>query len=176
MRHEVVLTHLTLARRTAMTESKPDKNAPVSAEDIAVQPSWTPLYWLVGTIIFLVFLWELMLDLLLEFGETLFLVLVEAPEEFLEDILEEWLKVHYPHQADRYSEMITAIGLTPVKIITGLIFARWLWVYTHGNLFPKWVAFFKRQSLAVWLAWKAVFWPYKILAVFLVLGVLAVII
>jgi hypothetical protein len=161
-----------------MTEPDPKELAISRDADAAqaVEPSWKPLLWLVAGLAVLVGLGELLFDALLEVGETLFLVLVEAPEEFLEDWIEEWLKENHPHDADRYSEMITAIGLTPVKILTGLILARWLWLHARRSFFPRARAFLWRQWLAVRLAWKALFWPYKILAGLAVLGVLAVLI
>ena len=153
-----------------MTEPNAEDLAP-AVQDAAVEPSWKPLLWLLGGIAALVLLGELLFDVLLEFGEFLFLTLVEAPEEFLEDYIEDWLKAYDPHEADRYSEMVTAIGLTPVKIVTGLIFLRWVWMHTRRSLIPKAQAFLKRHSLAVWLAWCALPWHRKLLAV-AVMGVL----
>lgn len=142
----------------------------------AVEPSWKPLFWLIGGLTVLIVLGELLFDVFLDTLEVLFLALVEAPEEILEDKIEDWLKVHYPHDADRYSELITAIGLTPVKIVTGFLMARWLWRHSQSKLFPKFRAYLYRQYLAVRLAWQALAWYYKILIGVVVLGVLAVLI
>jgi hypothetical protein len=138
----------------------------------AVEPSWKPLLWWAGGLAALVLLWELLFDALLDVGETLFLVLVEGPEELLEDQIEEWLKERFPHDADYYSEMITALGLTPFKIVLGLLLLRWLWAHTRRSLAPKALAFLRRQWLSVWLAWKALGWPYK-LAALVAVGLLA---
>ena len=154
-----------------MTEPNAENSAP-SAQEAAVEPSWKPLLWLAGGVAALVLLGELLFDAALEFGEFLFLTLVEAPEELLEDYIEDWLKAYDPHQADRYSEMATAIGLTPVKIATGLVFLRWAWAHTRRSLAPKAQAFLRRQSLAVWLAWRALPWRRKLLAA-AALGLLA---
>lgn len=151
----------------------PDQT-PASIPD--VEPSWKPLFWLVGGLTVLIVLGELLFDVFLDVAEVLFLALVEAPEELLEDKIEEWLKVHYPHDADRYSELITAIGLTPVKILTGILMARWLWRHSHSKLFPKFRAYLYRQYTAVRLAWQALAWYYKVLAGVLALGILVVLI
>jgi hypothetical protein len=140
----------------------------------AVAPSWKPLLWLVASVVTLVVLGELMFEMLLELGETLFLYVVEGPEEMLEDQLEDWLTEHFPHDADRYSEMITAFGVTPLKVLTALFVLRWLWVHTHTTLLPKLGAFIKRHSLAVWLAWGQLPWYYKLLGV-IVIGSVAII-
>jgi hypothetical protein len=158
---------------TSMSEHDSEKSV-LAQGGAAVAPSWKPLLWLVGGVAALVLLGELLFETLLEVGETLFLYLVEGPEEVLEDHLEAWLTQHYPHDADRYSEMITAFGVTPIKILTAVLLLRWLWTHTHTSLLPKSRAFLKRQSLAVWLAWKALPWYYKLLSV-LALGAVAAI-
>ena len=153
-----------------MAEPKPQDILPGAAAALPVQPSWKPLLWLVGGVLAAVLLWELLFDAMLELGEFLFLTLVEGPEEVLEDYIEEWLKEYHPHQADYYSEMITAIGLTPVKILTGLLLLRWLWKRPRH----RFMAFLRRQSLAVWLAWKALPWYYRLASV-LALVIVAII-
>jgi hypothetical protein len=166
---------LQLPRIMAESDSKESLAVPASPLE-PVEPSWKPLLWLIGGLVVLIGLGELLIDVLLDMAETLFLVLVEAPEEILEDQIEDWLKVHVPHDADVYSERIAFYGLTPIKILTGVILARWLWRHSHSNLFPKFRAYLYRQYTAVRLAWQALAWYYKILTGMAVLGVLAILI
>ena len=147
-----------------------------------VEPSWKPLLWVVGGLVMVIGLWEVFLELglnlfeiLLEILEKAWLILIEAPEEFLEDLLESWLKNHFPHEADRYSEIVTAIGLTPLKILLIILLLRWLWGLAHGKLIPRFAAYVKRQYTAVHLAWQALGWPVKILIGLAAVGGLLVI-
>lgn len=152
-------------------------------EEPPIAPSWKPLYWAAGVLTAFIALWEIFLDLgmdlfelLLDLIEHVWLVLVEAPEELLEDQIEKWLKQHYPHDADRYSELITVYGLTPLKAVLVVLLARWLWRKARAHLFPRIVLFFRRNYAAVRLAWQLLAWPYKALAGVVVLGVLAILI
>jgi hypothetical protein len=140
--------------------------------DADIQPSWKPLFWSVGVLAALVGLGELViefgldtLEFVFELLEKVYLVVVEAPEELLEDKIEDWLAEHFPHQAARYSELITAIGLTPLKILLGLLLLRWLWRHSRHTLLPRFARWVRRQWLAVRLAWRLLAWPYKALVV-----------
>ena len=166
---------------------EPNQNPPSNDEqpalDADIQPSWKPLYWTLGILTVLIGLGELVLEFGLEALEFVFEVLekiylftIEAPEELLEDRIEEWLARHYPHQAARYSELITAIGLTPVKIVLGLLLLRWLWNHTHTTLLPRFFRFVRGNCIAVRLAWDILAWPYKALIILGVLGGLAILI
>jgi hypothetical protein len=158
-----------------------EANTPVMAEDI--KPSFKPLLWFLGGLVLLIGLGEVLLEfglnlfeLMLDVIEHVWLVLIEAPEEFLEGLIEDWLKQHYPHDADRYSEIITAFGLTPLKILLVFLLLRWGWCHSRVKLIPRGVAWFKRRVAETRLAWLYLAWPYKVLAGIVALGVLAVIV
>jgi len=146
----------------------------LSAE--GVQPSWTPLYWFVGALTVLIVLGEFFLDIVLEVIETLRLVLIEAPEEMLEDLLADWLKQHFPQDAHRYSEVTTAIGLTPLKIVLILLAVRWGWRYGRRTLWPRLKRWTGLRYLEVRLAWGELAWPYRLLAGLILLGLLVILI
>ncbi len=164
----------------------PEESTPPScpaAEELPIVPSWKPLYWAAGILTALVALWEIFLDLgmdlfelLLDLIEHAWLILVEAPEELLEDQIENWLKRHYPHDADRYSELITVYGLTPLKAVLVLLLLRWLWRKARTRLLPRIALFFRRHYAAVRLAWQLLAWPYKALGAVVVLGLLVILI
>lgn len=149
-----------------------------------IQPSWKPLWWLSAGLILLIGLWEGVLlelglnvfELLLDLLENIWLVLIEAPEEFLEDQIAEWLKIHFPHEADRYSEIITAIGLTPLKVLLVFFLARWGWRHARTNLWPRVRHWFHIRITEVRLAWADLWWPYRVLAGVLVFGLLVLLI
>jgi hypothetical protein len=170
-----------------MSDSDPGQQPPDSkrppGDEAEVEPSWKPLYWVLGSLALVIGLGEILLELgfhLLDFlmgaGETVYLALVEAPEELLEDQIENWLEQHFPHDAGRYSEIVTAVGLTPVKILLGLLLARWLWRKAHSEAAPRIEAYIKRQYRSVLLAWKLLAWPYKALIGLVVFGSLFLVI
>ena len=150
-----------------MTEPELDEaanaqeNAP--ADPDAIQPSWKPLFWLIGVILGLILLGEFLLEFILEAVETLWLILIEAPEEFLEDLLAEWLKNHFPRDAHRYSEITTAIGLTPLKIVLVLVAARWGWKYSRAHVWPRVRKWFHLRYSEVKYAWLELNWFYRTL-------------
>ncbi len=151
--------------------------------DEDIQPSWKPLWWVLGILFAVLGLGEFIiefgmeaLELVFDIFENIYLVLVEAPEEILEDYIEEWLKQHFPNDASLYSEMVTAIGLTPVKILVGFVLLRGLWRYSKTHFLPKLLLWLKRHYLSVRLAIRLLAWPYKIIAAVVLLGILAVII
>lgn len=148
-----------------------------------VEPSWRPFYWFVGSFVALFLLGELIVDFGLEVAEFLWvliekvwLVLIEAPEEWLEDRLADYLKQHFPHEAERYSEIATAMGLTPLKLVLVFFFGRYLYRQVRMNLWPRIVAGVRRQVRQVHLAWNILSLPQKIFAtlVFLVLLVILI--
>jgi hypothetical protein len=157
-------------------EQKTPSIAPLAIEE-SIQPSWKPMIWLLTSLFVLIGLGELVLEFgldvlqaLLDILENIYLVLVEAPEEILEDYIEEWLRHHYPHEADRYSELITAIGLTPVKILVGLLLLRWGWRYSRRKFLPQIKLWGLKQIWAVRLAWRQLAWPFKIVLLASILG------
>jgi len=148
-----------------------------------IQPSWKPLLWFGGSLVALVALWEVFLELGMNIFELLFdviehiwLVLIEAPEEMLEDVLAGWLKNHFPHEADRYSEIATAIGLTPLKLVLIFFVARWGWRRTKTEIWPKVRRWINVRVTEVKLAWVELAWHYRILGGFIVLGLLVILI
>ena len=148
----------------------------------SVEASWKPLLWVGGFLVSLIILWEIFLELgihifsfLFEIIEKIWLVLIEAPEELLEDKIEDWLKVHFPHDADYYSEIVTAFGLMPLKIFLVLMLLRWLWRHAQTNLWPKWRLWLSTKVMQVRLAWRDLAWPYRIL-IFIVLIPIVIII
>jgi len=167
-----------------MNESKSPPTEKTSSEiEESIEPSWKPLLWFLGILAAAIGLGELFLELgfhvleaLLELLETLYLALIEAPEELLEDQIEDWLKIHFPHEADRYSEIITAFGLTPFKLLLLYFLARWLWRLGHSKIVPALERWCKRQVMKVRLAWRLLFWPYKLLIGIVALGLLAILI
>ena len=136
-----------------------------------------------GGLSLLVVLWEVFLELgihifefLLEVLEKIWLVLVEAPEELLEDQLASWLKNHFPHEADRYSEVATALGLTPLKIFLIFILGRMAFRFLKTKAWPKARIWTLIRITEVRLAFDELAWPYRILGGVLLLGVLIVLI
>lgn len=183
----VNLTTLPCLNRLIMSDSNPKEqsNGPESriapGEDI--QPSWKPLLWMGGILLSVIALWEIFLDLGMDLFELIFeilehvwLVLIEAPEEFLEDVLAGWLKNHFPHEAERYSEITTAIGLTPLKLLLVIFVARWAWRRAKSQLWPRVRRWFHVRVTEVKLAWAELSWPYRILWGALLLGILIVLI
>ena len=169
--------------------SGPEKNSMVQENkpyphDLGgVQPSWRPLLWVVGSLVVTIGLWELFLDLgmdlfelIWEVLERVWLVLVEAPEEFLEDRLADWLKNHFPREAHRYSEVATAIGLTPLKIFLVFLLARWGWRHSRSKLWPRICMWFNVRVTEVRLAWDQLWWPYRVLGGLVLLAALVVLI
>lgn len=157
--------------------SHPDpQQAPVSSSgaSVDVAPSWKPLYWFVGILATLILLWEFFLELFLDIIEHVWLILIEAPEELLEDLLTEWLKQHFPHDADYYAEITTAIGLTPLKLLLVVVLARWFWRHGRSTLFPRWLAFIRGQAGQVRQAWHELTWTHRILAGTALVAVLVV--
>jgi hypothetical protein len=159
------------------------KESIMTATDESVKPSFKPLIWLGGGLLVFLGLWEVLLEFGLNFFELLFdiiehiwLWLVEAPEEFLEDRIADWLKTNFPHDADRYSEIITAFVLTPLKIVLVLFLLKSLWQHSRARFFPAVVRWFKARYAEVFLAWQGLAWYYKIIFGIFVLGVLAIII
>ncbi|MEY2680841.1 MAG: hypothetical protein RL661_1072 [Pseudomonadota bacterium] len=148
-----------------------------------IQPSWKPLLWFAGSLIATIALWEVFLELgmnifelLFEVLEHIWLVLIEAPEEMLEDVLAGWLKNHFPHEADRYSEIATAIGLTPLKLVLIFFVARWGWRRARTQLWPRVRNWLHVRVTEVKLAWAELAWHYRILGGVLVLGLLILLI
>ena len=164
------------SRRTPKPPLNPDKPA-------GVEPSWKPLLWFGGGLILLIALWEVFLELGVNLFELLFkvienvwLVLIEAPEEFLEDQLTGWLKNHFPHDADRYAEITTAIGLTPLKLLLIVFLLRWLWRHSHSKLIPRTKNWLLIRVTQVKLAWRQLAWPYRILGGVVLAGILFILI
>jgi hypothetical protein len=94
----------------------------------------------------------------------------------LEDALADWLKNHFPHEADRYSEIATALGLTPLKLVLIFFLARWGWRRARAQLWPRFRRWFHIRVTEVKLAWAELSWPYRILGGVLVLGLLILLI
>ena len=153
---------------------------PSAAEPVMdIQPSWKPLLWLGGGLVLLIGLWEIFLELGLHLFELIFdilehvwLVLIEAPEEYLEDMIALGLKEHFPHEADRYSEITTAIGLTPLKLLLITFLARWAWRHSHTTLWPRVRHWFYVRFTEVRLAWQVLWWPYRLLGSLLFLVII----
>lgn len=161
-------------RREATDSAESQARLP---EDI--QPSWKPLLWFGGGLVLLIALWEVFLELgmnlfelLFEVVEHVWLVLVEAPEEYLEDVLAAWLKNHFPHEADRYSEITTAIGLTPLKLLLLFLLARWGWRQGRDKLWPRVQLWVRVRIAEVRLAWAELWWPYRVLGGLVILVIL----
>lgn len=137
-----------------------------------MEPSWKPLFWMLGSVAALVALGEIFFEALLEglemVGEGIFL-LVEGSEEHLEDKIEEWFDLDPFH-----AELITAWTLIPVKIALAVLVLRWLWRTASGRLWPKVKTFLHRQWAAVRLAWRLLAWPFKVLVAAVALGGLLV--
>ena len=149
----------------------------------AIEPSWKPLFWLSGVLVSLIALWEVFLDFGLDLIEILFkiiekiwLVLIEAPEEVLEDALEDWLEHHVPYEADRYAEIATAIGLTPLKILLILVGLRFLFKYLKSRVWCPMLRWGHIRVLEVRGAWAALSWLYRILGGAVVLVALIILI
>lgn len=152
-------------------DSVPDQPATLPTD---VEPSWKPLFWVLGIVMLMLILEEVFFEIILEIfefiGEAIFFV-VEGSEEHLEDKIEEWFELDPYH-----AEIVTAWSLTPVKIFLGFLALRWLWKLMRRRLFPWIAASYRRHSSAVRLAWRLLFWPYKILAVVVTLGILVILI
>lgn len=149
----------------------------------AIEPSWKPLLWFSGILVALIALWEVFLDFGMDLIEILFkilekiwLVLIEAPEELLEDKLEDWLEHHFPYDADRYAEIATAIGLTPLKILLILIGLRFLYKYFRTRIWCRMVRWGQICILEVKGAWEILSWPYRILGGAVVILILIILI
>lgn len=148
-----------------------------------IEASWKPFYWFLGTFVAMFVLGELLIDFGLHFFEFLFevlekiwLVLIEAPEEWLEDQLADYLKQHFAHEADRYSEIATALGLTPLKLILLLFAGRYAFRRTRDVLWPRLRRWFRIRIKQVHLAWEALTLIQKIIAggVFFVLLIILI--
>ena len=143
-----------------------------------IEASWKPFYWFVGSFVAMFLLGELLVDFglelfefLLEVVEKVWLVLIEAPEEWLEDRLADYLKQHFPHEAERYSEIATALGLTPLKLVLALLFARYAFRKARDVYWPKVRRWIRIRIKQVQLAWHLLNLVQKVFAgaVFLVL-------
>ena len=158
-----------------MANSDPNARIPAAPDSgIPVEPSWRPLLWVAGCLAAIIGLGEFFLDVVLEvlelIGEGIFFV-VEGSEEHLEDKIEEWFDLDPFH-----AEIVTAWGMTPVKLLLGFLVLRWLWRKAHSQLLPRVVAYLKRQVRAVLLAWGELPWPYKAMIAMAAFGALAVLI
>jgi len=169
-----------MTERDPVFESKPLD--PSLHEEEVIEASWKPLLWLGGILLSLVALWEIFLELgihifsfLLQVIEHLWLVLIEAPEELLEDKIEDWLKVHFPHDADYYSEIVTAFGLMPVKALLVVFLLKWLWNHSRTTLLPKVKRWLYIRVSEVKLAWAALAWPYKVLIIVVLVPIVVII-
>lgn len=178
-----ILANTAVLFMTDTDNDTPPSSPPTLPDAGQVTPSWKPLAWALGIIGLAVILGEFALELVIDLLELIFdvvenmyLVLVEAPEEILEDYIEQWLEEHYPQDASRYSEMVTAIGLTPVKILVGLVLLRALLTYGREHGLPRLRRWLQRHYLSVRLAFRLLAWPYKIVAALVVLGILVVLI
>lgn len=152
-------------------------------QEDAIEPSWKPFYWFVGSVVALFLLGELIIDFGLEVAEFLWvliekvwLVLIEAPEEWLEDRLADYLKQHFPHEAERYSEIATALGLTPLKLVLVLLMGRWGIRRVRTVVWPKARDAVRRRVRQVQLAWALLSLPQKIFAGTITLILLVVLI
>lgn len=148
-----------------------------------IQPSWKPLIWFGGGLLLLIGLWEVFLDvgldlleILFEILEKIWLVLIEAPEEWLEDQLADWMKQHFQHDAHRYSEITTALGLTPLKIVLMFFLLRWGWRHCRTHVIPQVILWSKIRVTQVRLAWVELWWPYRILGCVALIGIMVVLI
>lgn len=156
---------------------------PEPGEDEGLEPSWKPFYWFVGTVVALFVLGELLIDFGLEVAEFLWvviekawLIVIEAPEEWLEDRLADYLKQHFPHEAERYSEIATAMGLTPLKLALILLAGRWGIRKIRVVLWPKLRSAVRRRIRQVQLAWTVLSLPQKIFAGLVSVVLLAILI
>jgi len=152
-------------------------------EEDFIEASWKPFYWFLGSFVAMFALGELLIDFGLHFFEFLFevlekiwLVLIEAPEEWLEDQLADYLKQHFPHEAERYSEIATALGLTPLKLILLLLLGRYGFRRLRDEFWPRLRRWFRIRVKQVHLAWEALTLIQKIIAgaVFLVLFIILI--
>ena len=168
-----------------MESSEPKDSLDKAADfvDDPIEPSWKPFYWFVGTVVALFLLGELIIDFGLEVAEflwvlieKLWLILIEAPEEWLEDRLADYLKQHFPHEAERYSEIATALGLTPLKLVLVLLVGRWGVRRIRRVIWPKVQAAVRRRVRQVQLAWDILSLPQKIFAGTITLVLLVVLI
>lgn len=148
-----------------------------------IEASWKPFYWFLGSFVAMFVLGELLIDFGLHFFEFLFevlekiwLVLIEAPEEWLEDQLADYLKQHFPHEAERYSEIATALGLTPLKLFLLLVLGRYGLRRLRDEYWPRLCRWFRIRVKQVHLAWDALTLVQKIIsgAVFIVLLVILI--
>ena len=160
----------------------PETEGPEISED-AVTPSWKPLLWLIGCLTLVFGLWELFLDLganileiVVELLDNIWLVLIEAPEEWLEDKIADWLKHHFPHDAYHMSEVTTAVGLLLPKILLVYFLVRWLWTHSKTRLLPRFRRWAMIRVIQVKLAWQNLAWPIRWLVGLLVIGVLVILI
>ena len=153
------------------------------ADEELIEASWKPFYWFLGSFVAMFVLGELLIDFGLHFFEFLFeviekvwLVLIEAPEEWLEDQLADYLKQHFPHEAERYSEIATALGLTPLKLIFLVLLGRYGFRKMRDEYWPRLRRWFRIRVKQVHLAWEALTLVQKIIsgAVFLVLLVILI--
>lgn len=139
-----------------------------SEADSAVEASWKPLIWAAAGLAAMIGLGEVFFDLILDglevLGEGIFYA-VEGSEELLEDKIEEWFGLDPYH-----AEIVTAWTLTPVKLLLAFAALRWLWGLGRRKLFPKIVAYLKRQCRAVFLAWQDLAWFSKAFVVLALLG------
>ncbi|TSA02133.1 MAG: hypothetical protein D4R76_08140 [Methylococcus sp.] len=165
-----------------LTPEQPKAN-PGEEMPVDIQPSWKPLIYFAGGLGLLVVLWEVFLELgihifefLFEVLEKIWLVLVEAPEEFLEDKLADWLKSHFAHEAERYSEVATALGLTPLKIFLVFFFGRMAFRFLKTKAWPRIKVWTLVRMTEVRLAFNELAWPYRILGGLVLLGVLIILI
>lgn len=140
-------------------------------DDFEVEASWKPFYWFVGSFVAMFLLGEFLLDFglelfefLLEVIEKIWLVLIEAPEEWLEDRLADYLKQHFPHEAERYSEIATALGLTPLKLLLALVFIRYAFRKCRDVIWPKVRRWVRIRVKQVQLAWGHLHLVQKIFA------------
>lgn len=154
-----------------------------SDDEQFIEASWKPFYWFLGTLVALFVLGELLIDFGLHFFEFLFevlekiwLVLIEAPEEWLEDQLADYLKQHFPHEAERYSEIATAMGLTPLKLILLLLIGRYGIRKWRDEYWPRSRRWFRIRVKQVQLAWGALTLIQKVIsgAVFVIFMIILI--
>jgi len=148
-----------------------------------IEASWKPFYWFLGTFVAMFVLGELLIDFGLHFFEFLFevlekiwLVLIEAPEEWLEDQLADYLKHHFPHEAERYSEIATALGLTPLKLVLLLLVGRFTYRKVRDEHWPRLRRWFRIRVKQVHLAWEALTLIQKIISGAVFLGLLIILV